>query len=179
MSSSYRYEYDADGQSILLVDRESGRTVSREDDRVLDLLRWMREGGRRNELRRWSVWCARRMSPAIKPVQRKLLGAAEAHLRGEAGDALLASLYEETEGMAVATDTVGLRQGSPAAPAFLATRECVNPDVWKGALRCNQYLSLWKTGRTSTLPSHSDPLPRPDDQREVDYLLDLAAGFSI
>ncbi|MDZ7771320.1 MAG: hypothetical protein U5K31_01015 [Balneolaceae bacterium] len=179
MSSSYRYEYHTDGQTVILFDRESGRAVSRENDRVLSLLRWLREGGRRKELRRWSVWCARRMSPSIKPVQRRLLRAAEAHLDGETGAERIASLYEETEGMAVATDTVGLRQGSAGAPAFLATRECVNPDAWQGALRCSQYLSLWKAARSGASPSFSTSLPRPDDQREVDFLLDLSSGFSI
>lgn len=179
MSSSYRYEYDSEGQSLILVDSESGRTVSRENDRVVGLLRWLREGGHVHELRRWSIWCARRMSPSIKPVQRKLLRAAESHIRGETAEDLLESLYEETEGMAVATETAGLRQGSAGAPAFLATRECVNPDAWEGALRCNQYLNLWKTGRGGRPAALPAPLPRPGDQREVDFLLDLAAAFSI
>ncbi len=43
----------------------------------------------------------------------------------------------------IATDTVGLRQGSKSAPAYLAARECINPDALEGAIQAARFHRLW------------------------------------
>lgn len=168
------YAYDADSGRVILVNSETGEAVESEEDRLQKLLRWLGRKGEMDLLRSFCLWCARRMSGGIKPVQQKLILAAEEAVGGNGHRPTLEKLYEETEGMAVATDTVGLRRGDRNAPALLATRECVNPDSLEGALKSARYLRLWKS-----MSEHSSLLPEgeeADDQPEVDYLLELIAG---
>lgn len=168
------YAYDADTGRVILVDSETGEAVESQEDRLQKLIRWLGREGEEALLRRFCLWCAHRMSGGIKPVQQKLMLAAEEALGGNGPGPRLEKLYEETEGMAVATDTVGLRRGDRNAPALLATRECVNPDPLEGALQSARYLRLWKS-----MSRQSSPLPEggeSDDQPEVDYLLELIAG---
>lgn len=170
----HRYTYDADTGRVILVDSETGEAVACEEDRLQKLLRWLGGEGERVLLRKFCLWCARRMSGGIKPVQQKLILAAEEAVGGNGAGPALEKLYEETEGMAIATDTVGLRRGDRNAPALLATRECVNPDSLEGALQSARYLRLWKS-----MSAHASLLPEgaeSDDQPEVDYLLELIAG---
>src|SRR5699024_11982908 len=96
----------------------------------------------------------------------------------------LAELYDETEGTAVAADTVGLRKGSKNAPAYLAARECINPDALSGAIQAARFHRLWnemnekdddlpEKALQKVQPAAEEPAIERVRQQQVDHLLDL------
>src|SRR5699024_7032901 len=85
----------------------------------------------------------RQINPELKPIQKKILDLAEKAISQNTGKDELKELYQETEGTAVAADTVGLRKGSKSAPAYLAARECINPDALSGAIQAARFHRLW------------------------------------
>ncbi len=88
----------------------------------------------------------------LKPIQKKILDLAEEAIQQKADTESLQQLYRETEGTAIATDTVGLRQGKENAPAYLAARECINPDALEGAIQAARFHRLWDERRMSRMP---------------------------
>lgn len=137
------YIYDSERQKVIVIDGETGEQVVEQDDQVTSFLKYLREEGEIKMLRKFSVWCAHQINEELKPIQQKMLRLAEEAIQGHAGEGELRELYEETEGRAVATDTVGLRQGDQNAPGFLAARECINPDVLEGAIQAARFHRLW------------------------------------
>lgn len=137
------YIYDTDHQKIIMIDGETGERVREEDDKVTGLLKYLDEQGRARLLRKFAVWCARQINDDLKPIQKKILDLAGKSIREDVRSEELQELYEETEGTAVAADTVGLRRGSKSAPAYLAARECINPDALEGAIQAARFHRLW------------------------------------
>jgi len=137
------YIYDADQQQIVMIDSETGERVREEDDWVTGLLKYLYEQGRLRLLRKFAVWCAHEINVSLKPIQKKILELAEKAIQGDVEKETLEELYLETEGTAVAADTVGLRRGSKSAPAYLAARECINPDVLEGAIQAARFHRVW------------------------------------
>lgn len=135
--------YDTDHQKIIMIDGETGERVREEDDKVTGLLKYLHEQGRSRLLRKFAVWCARQINNDLKPIQKKIFDLADRAIRADAETEELEELYDETEGTAVAADTVGLRQGSKSAPAYLAARECINPDPLEGAIQAARFHRLW------------------------------------
>ncbi|SHF71403.1 hypothetical protein SAMN05443144_11256 [Fodinibius roseus] len=138
------YIYDTDHQKIIMIDGETGERVREDDDKVTGLLKYLHEQGRSRLLRKFAVWCTRQINEDLKPIQKKILDLAEKAIHEDVESEELNELYEETEGTAVAADTVGLRQGSRSAPAYLAARECINPDALEGAIQAARFHRLWK-----------------------------------
>lgn len=183
---NYLYVYDEEHHQIIVIDGETGEKVEEKDDQVTSILKFLRDKSEKQKLRKFAVWCSHRMNDEIKPIQNKLIELAEKAIQGEATEDQLRELYNETEGAAVATDTIGLRQGSAKAPAFLATRECINPDAFEAAMQAARFHRLWaeiKDGkkndenaseflreiRASTASSRIKGI----EQQQIDYLLDL------
>lgn len=178
------YIYDTDHQKIIMIDGETGERVREEDDKVTGFLKYLHEQGRIRLLRKFAVWCAREINTNLKPLQKKMLDLAEKALRQEVQTEDLEELYHETEGTAIAADTVGLRQGSKSAPAYLVARECVNPDPLEGAIQAARFHRLWmemqdqpeefsdKALKEVRAASDRDTLQKITDQ-QTDYLLDL------
>src|SRR5690625_3153357 len=137
------YIYDEDQQQIVMIDSETGERVHEEDDKVTGLLKYLYEQGRLILLRKFAVWCAQEINVSLKPIQKKILDLADKAIQENVETEALEELYLETEGTAVAADTVGLRRGSQSAPAYLATRECVNPDALKGAIQAARFHRVW------------------------------------
>lgn len=137
------YIYDQEFQKIIMIHGETGERVAEEDDQVTALLKYLHGKESPAVLRKFAIWCAGQISSQIKPIQKKILDLAEEAVRREADQQELVELYEETEGTAIATDTVGLRQGSAEAPAYLAARECINPDALEGAIQAARFHRLW------------------------------------
>lgn len=137
------YIYDKSQHQVIVIDGETGEQIQEKDDNVTLILKHLRENGEDKKLRKFAVWCAHETNENIKPIQRKLIELAEKAIQGNADSQKLKELYDDTEGAAIATDTVGLRQGSEKAPAFLATRECINPNAYEGAMQAARFHRLW------------------------------------
>ncbi len=180
------YAYDDEAHEIIIIDAETGERIERKSNRVVSILQHLNEQGDQIKLRKFALWCAHQCNTGIKPVQKKFIDAAEKAIRGEINTHELGQLYSKTEGEAIATDSVGLRQGSEKAPGFLASRECVNPDAFSGAKNAARFHALWAEinfkNKDDELPSEMQTVtPSPignnpadqAEQEEVDYLLDL------
>lgn len=178
------YIYDTDRQKIIMIDGETGEQVKEEDDKVTSFLKYLHEEDQSILLRKFAVWCANQINDKLKPIQKKILDLADKAIKREADRASLQELYEETEGAAVATDTVGLRQGDQSAPAYLAARECINPDPLEGAIQAARFHRIWaemqdeqedttdvalKEIKAETTKSSIQQV----EQQQIDYLLDL------
>lgn len=178
---NYIYMYDEHDQKIIVINGETGEEIAKRDDRVTSLLKYLDNRREYGKLRKFAVWCAHQSNEALKPIQAKMLDLAEKAIYNEAGDEQLRLLYRETEGSAVATDTVGLPFGSARAPAFLASRQCINPDPFDGARQAARYHRLWaelaeqeETIRLEELGvGDRDNTFRKTEQDQVDCLLDL------
>jgi len=177
------YVYDEDLNKIILINGETGEKIEENDDDVTSILKFLRERGKKKKLRKFALWCADQSNRKIKPIQRKLIELAEKAIEGKATKKQLQELYEETEGTAIATDTVGLRQGSEKAPAFLATRECINPDPYDGAVQAARFHRLWedmksrgkeeKTALKEIKVDTSSNRVNSTTQKQINFLLDL------
>lgn len=182
------YIYDDEYQEIIMINGETGERVAEEDDQVTALLKYLDRQDKSVLLRRFAVWCADQISRQIKPIQKKIFDLAEEAIRQDAGKEALAELYQQTEGTAIATDTVGLRQGSVKAPAYLAARECINPDALEGAIQAARFHRLWvemqqeQNGEesTNTKPTLKEVKVKTTEdaiqdivQQQTDYLLDI------
>ncbi len=137
------YIYDSDHQKIIMIDSETGEQVSEKNDDVTSLLKYLHEQDRSVLLRKFAVWCTRQINEDLKPIQKKILDLAEEAISQQASTEELLELYEETEGAAIATDSVGLRQGEESAPAYLAARECINPEPLEGAIQAARFHRIW------------------------------------
>ena len=184
---NYIYIYDTDRHKVIIIDGETGEEIEEKDDRVTSVLNYLREQEADDKLRKFSIWCAHQCNNEFKPLQTKMVELAESVIQGKKTREDLEKLYEETEGQAVATDTVGLRQGSINAPAFLATRECINPDPFEGALQAARFHRLWadlkdreedeekdnqKVLKEIEIDAAEDAVQQTE-QQQIDYLLDL------
>lgn len=184
----YIYIYDEESHKIIVIDGETGEQVDQKEDRVTSLLKHFKKQDADDKLRKFAIWCAHQTNKQIKPIQAKMFDLAEKAIYGEADSEELQQLYDETEGTAVATDTVGLQHGSANAPAFLASRECVNPDAYQGAQQAARFHRLWadllaqekkddESGEHSYLREvevdASEQSVRKTEQKQIDYLLDL------
>lgn len=173
------YVYDADEQQIIVIDGETGEKVEQKQDDVAALLAFLNQRNQKTKLRKFAIWCARQTNTELKPIQRKLLELAEKAIDQTTTTRQLSELYEATEGTAVATDTVGLRQGSEQAPAFLITRECVNPDPLQGAIQAARFYKLWvemnAQKKSQKEESDENTVPNIEDlrERQINFLLDL------
>ncbi len=179
------YIYDTDRQKIIMIDGETGEQVKEEDDKVTSFLKYLHEEDEPILLRKFSVWCANQINDNLKPIQKKILDLADKAIQEEADRTSLQELYEETEGTAVATDTVGLRQGDQSAPAYLAARECINPDPLEGAIQAARFHRLWAEMKEEEKDDASDVALKEIkaettkssiqkvEQQQIDYLLDL------
>lgn len=180
---NYIYVYDENHHQIIVIDGETGEKIDQKDDRVTSILKHFQDEGHTAKLRKFAVWCARQANEEIKPIQKKLIDLAEAAIEGDATTGQLRELYDETEGAAIATDTVGLRQGSDKAPAFLTTRECINPNPYDAALQAARFHRLWAelrhkgSGDEKFLKeikvNTAGDVVRDTEQKQVDFLLDL------
>lgn len=178
------YIYDTEHHKIIMIDSETGERVKEEDDKVTSFLKYLNEEGQTVLLRKFAVWCARQINDKLKPIQKKILDLAEEAIQQKTDEESLRELYEETEGAAVATDTVGLRQGDENAPAYLAARECINPDPLEGAIQAARFHRLW-TDMQDEEEEISDVALKEIkaetsrtaiqnvEQQQTDYLLDL------
>lgn len=137
------YVYDDKHHKIIMINGETGEEVTQEDDQVTSILKYLNDQQEAALLRKFAVWCAHQINEELKPLQKKIMNLAEDAIHSDVGDEELVKLYKETEGTAIATDTVGLRQGSPNAPAYLAVRECVNPNVLEGAIQAARFHRIW------------------------------------
>lgn len=177
------YVYDEDQHQIIVIDSETGEKIDEKDDRVTSILKYLKEKNNSSKLRKFAVWCAHQTNKEIKPIQKKLIDLAESAIEGKATKKQLRNLYDETEGTAIATDTVGLRQGSDKAPAFLTTRECINPNAFDAALQAARFHRLWAelkhkdSGKEQFLKeikiNTAAEIVRKTEQKQVDFLLDL------
>lgn len=180
------YIYDSNQKKIIMIDSETGEEIKEKDDKVTSILKYLHREGKTKELRKFAVWCAHQTNERIKPIQNKILELAEEAIETDIKTEKLAELYEETEGTAVAADTVGLRQGSKSAPAYLAVRECINPDALEGAVQSARFHRLWADMNEKKQESDDDTKGlkevsvRTDEktvknaeQKQIDYLLDL------
>ncbi len=177
------YIYDTDRQKIIMIDSETGEQVHEKDDQVTSLLKYLHEQDRETLLRKFAVWCANQINQELKPIQKKILDLAEAAIHQEADNEDLQELYDETEGTAIANDTVGLRQGEESAPAYLAARECINPDALEGAIQAARFHRIWAEMKEDNdegeavlkevkAEAEKDIISQIE-QQQTDYLLDL------
>lgn len=180
------YIYDSEHRKIIMIDGETGKRVKEEDDQVTSFLKYLHEEGQIVLLRKFAVWCARQINEKLKPIQKKILDLAEKAINQEADKEALKELYEETEGAAVATDTVGLRQDDENAPAYLAARECINPDPLEGAIQAARFHRLWAEMKEKKEDDDTDDVALKEvkaetnesaiqkvEQQQTDYLLDM------
>lgn len=180
------YIYDSNQKKIIMIDSETGEEIKEKDDKVTSILKYLYDEGKTTELRKFAVWCAHQTNEKIKPIQNKILELAEKAIETEVKKEKLAELYEETEGTAVAADTVGLRQGSKSAPAYLAVRECINPDPFEGAVQSARFHRLWADMNEKQQKSEettkglkevsvrtNEKTVKSAEQKQIDYLLDL------
>lgn len=176
------YIYDTDRQKIIMIDSETGEQVHEKDDQVTSLLKYLQDEERETLLRKFAVWCTYQINDQLKPIQKKILDLAEKAIQQEADTEALQELYEETEGTAIANDTVGLRQGEESAPAYLAARECINPDALEGAIQAARFHRIWaemkqendgeKVLKEIKAEAEKDVISQVE-QQQTDYLLDL------
>lgn len=178
------YIYDSDCQKIIMIDGETGEQVDQEDDQVTSFLKYLYGKGKTVLLRKFAVWCTRQINKKLKPIQKKIIDLAEEAISRNTDAQSLRELYEETEGTAIATDTVGLRQGNENAPAYLSARECINPDPLEGAIQAARFHRLWTEMRDkgddiSDLALQEIKAGAAEseilqvEQKQTDYLLDL------
>lgn len=177
------YVYDQEHHQIIIIDSETGEKVEQKDNRVTSILKYLKKQQHNAKLRKFAVWCAHQTNKRIKPIQKKLIELAELAIEGKATTKQLRNLYDETEGAAIATDTVGLRQGSDKAPAFLTTRECINPSAYDAAIQAARFHRLWAelrhkdSGKQQFLKeikiNTTADIVRETEQKQVDFLLDL------
>lgn len=177
------YVYDRDRHQVVVIDSETGEKIEEKDDRVTSILKYLSKQEEHAKLRKFAVWCAHQTNEKIKPIQKKLIELAEAAIEGKATTRQLRELYDETEGAAIATDTVGLRQGSHKAPAFLTSRECINPNPLDAAIQAARFHRLWSelqqqaSGKQQFLKEikvdTGGEAVKNTEQKQVDYLLDL------
>lgn len=177
------YIYDTERHKVIMIDGETGEQVDEEDDQVTSFLKYFDEQGETILLRKFAVWCAQQINDELKPIQKKILDLANEAIQQKADTDSLRELYRETEGTAVATDTVGLRQGKENAPAYLAARECINPDALEGAIQAARFHRLWAEMREDEDESDaalieiraetSKSTIQKVEQAQTDYLLDL------
>ncbi|NGP89731.1 hypothetical protein [Fodinibius halophilus] len=176
------YIYDSDHQKIIMIDSETGEQVDKKDDQITSMLKYLHHEGRQILLRKFAVWCTRQINDKLKPMQKKILDLAEEAISQKATTEELEELYKETEGAAVATDSVGLRQGKESAPAYLAARECINPDPLEGAIQAARFHRIWsemqqkedskKVLKEVKAEAKNDTIIQVE-QQQTDYLLDL------
>ena len=178
------YIYDTEHHKIIVIDGETGNRVKEEDDQVTLLLKHLNEKENPIFLRRFAVWCARQINDELKPIQKKILDLAEKAIQEEGANTELQELYEETEGTAIATDTTGMMQGNKNAPAYLAARECINPDALEGAIQAARFHRLWAEMKDNEDDLNDVALKEVKaeatksaiqkvEQQQTDYLLDL------
>ena len=181
------YIYDTDNHKIIMIDGETGEKIEEEDDKVTSFLKYLHDEGETVLLRKFAVWCAQQVNQKLKPIQKKILDLAEEAIQQKADKESLRELYEETEGAAVATDTVGLRKGNANAPAYLAARECINPDPLEGAIQAARFHRLWAEMQDEDddedkvehkalkeiKAKTSESTIQKVEQQQTDYLLDL------
>ena len=179
----YLYVYDTENHQVIIIDGETGERIDKQNDEVVSILQYLDENNETAKLRKFALWCAYRSNEKIKPIQNKLFELAEKAVQGEVSTDKLQQVYEETEGTAIATDTVGLQHGAKNAPAFLASRECVNPDAFEGAVQAARFHRLWtemsaENDKESAFLKEiqvdtGDDAVKQAQQAQVDYLLDL------
>lgn len=178
------YIYDTEEHKIIVIDSETGNRIKEEDDQVTSLLKYLDNQNNPVLLRKFAIWCTRQINDKLKPIQKKILDLAEKAINKEAGAESLKQLYQETEGTAIATDTTGLLQGNESAPAYLAARECINPNPLEGAIQAARFHRLW-----SEMKEQQEELDSPAlkeikakttkstiqevEQDQTNYLLDL------
>jgi hypothetical protein len=178
------YIYDTERHKVIMIDGETGEQVDEEDDQVTSFLKYFDERGQTTFLRKFAVWCAQQINDELKPIQKKFLDLADEAIQQKADTESLRELYRETEGTAVATDTVGLRQGKENAPAYLAARECINPDALEGAIQAARFHRLWAEMKEENEDDSDAALKeiraetgkdtiQKIEQAQTDYLLDL------
>lgn len=180
------YIYDSERRKIIMIDGETGKRVKEEDDQVTSFLKYLHEEGQIVLLRKFAVWCARQINDKLKPIQKKILDLAEETINQKADSEALRELYEETEGAAIATDTVGLRQGDENAPAYLAARECINPDPLEGAIQAARFHRLWAEMKDKEDDDETDDIALKEikaetsktaiqkvEEQQTNYLLDM------
>lgn len=178
------YIYDTDRHKIIMINGETGEQVTEDDDQVTSFLKYLYEEGRPTLLRKFSVWCARQINNKLKPIQKKILDLAEKAIQQQADTKALQELYEETEGTAVATDTIGLRQGNENAPAYLSARECINPNPLEGAIQAARFHRLWAemqdeeddisdVALQEIKAGATESAIKKVEQQQTNYLLDL------
>jgi hypothetical protein len=180
------YIYDNECQKIIMIHGETGERVAEEEDQVTSLLKYLHEQNKPELLRKFAVWCADQINSQIKPIQKKILDLAREAIQKNVTNDALVELYEKTEGTAIATDTVGLRQGSIDAPGYLAARECINPDPLEGAIQAARFHRLWgkmQHNEEKPSPSHaaqkeikaktSEDAIEAIVQQQINYLLDM------
>lgn len=182
-TKNHIYIYDSDNHQIIIIDGETGEEIEVKDDQVASLLNYFNKNQDYSKLRKFSVWCAHQINSTIKPIQAKMFDLAEQAIYDEVGVEQLKKLYKETEGTAIAADTVGLQHGSKNAPAFLASRECINPDAHKGAVQAARYHQLWAEMEEKDENNHSylkemevqtgKNKIEQVKQAQIDHLLDL------
>ncbi|MDR8389603.1 hypothetical protein NC796_00550 [Aliifodinibius sp. S!AR15-10] len=187
----YIYVYDEESHKIIVIDGETGEKIDQKEDRVTSILSYFKENGEIEKLKKFAIWCAHKTNQKLKPIQAKMLDLAEKSIYGKADQEQLEQLYQETEGTAIATDTVGLQHGSANAPAFLASRECINPDPYQGAQQAARFHRLWaelieeeKNKDSGTEKGYLRQIKVKTsqknildvEQKQIDYLLDLMNG---
>lgn len=178
------YIYDTERHKIIMIDGETGEQVEEEDDQVTAFLKYLHEEGKTLFLRKFAVWCTHQINDELKPIQKKILDLAEEAIQRNADREALHELYQETESTAIATDTVGLRQGKENAPAYLAARECINPDALEGAIQAARFHRIWAEMKQEKEEASNAALKeikasatqtaiQEVEQQQTDYLLDL------
>ena len=180
---NYIYAYDDHSHQIIVIDARTGERITQKENRVLSILSYLDEQKASTKLRKFALWCARKTNPQIKPIQKKFLDLAEQAIETGAEQPQLQQLYSKSEGEAIATDTVGLQQGSTQAAEFLATRECINPNPFEAAKNTARFHCLWAEMNQAEhqLPDFMDEIDlaaskdiiEQTEQQQVDYLLDL------
>lgn len=180
------YVYDQDHHQIIIIDSETGEKIKEKDDHVTSILKHLNDKDDDIKLRKFAVWCAHQTNKEIKPIQHKLIELAEQAIEGKATKKQLRELYDETEGAAIATDSVGLRQGSDKAPAFLTSRECINPNAYQAALQAARFHRLWAELQLEKSDTHeflkdikigtATDSVKDTEQKQIDFLLDLMSS---
>ena len=178
---NYIYAYDDEAHQIIVIDAETGEKIERKENRSLAVVSHLHDEGEDAKLRKFILWCTYETNDEIKPMQRKFIEIAEEAIQEQVDPEKLEELYSESEGEAIATDTVGLQQGS-----LQASRECVNPDPFEGAKNAARFHCLWGTmhekesktekyGQKINPDSEKTSTIKEIEQKQVDYLLDLIA----
>ncbi|MEL7832387.1 hypothetical protein [Fodinibius sp. Rm-B-1B1-1] len=178
------YIYDTEHHKIIVIDGETGNQIKEEDDQVTSILKYLEEEDNPILLRKFAVWCARQINNNLKPIQKKILDLAEKAIAKEADTESLKELYQETEGTAIATDTTGMMQGNENAPAYLAARECINPNALDGAIQAARFHRLWAEMKSEDEEFENVALKeikaqttksaiQEVEQKQTNYLLDL------